>query len=71
MSIFECDVERELRLIRQDSFDEGLNQGISLGEDRTAKLAAFLLEDNRFDELKQLAQDAALREKLFTEYSIK
>ena len=31
MSIFECDIERELKLIRQDEFDAGLSQGRTEG----------------------------------------
>ena len=31
MSILECDVERELKLIRQDEFNAGLSQGLSQG----------------------------------------
>ena len=31
MSIFECDVERELKLIKQDEFNAGLSQGLTEG----------------------------------------
>ena len=83
MSIFECDVERELKLIRQDEFNaglsqgfsqghtEGLSQGINLGQQNFARLVAYLLEDNRLEDLKLISQDASLCEKLFAEYSIK
>ncbi len=46
------------------------NQGFKAGEERFAKLAEHLLQDNRLEDLQQAIQYPELRKKLYKEYSI-
>lgn len=74
VSIYEFDEEREMKLIREDEREIGMEigreEGIGLGRRSILALSKILLADNRIDDLKRAADDEEYLEELCREYSI-
>lgn len=82
MSIYEFDEEREMRLIREDEREigieigreEGKEEGIEIGRTESLRrmmtLNKILLADNRIDDLKKASEDEAYLVVLCEEYNI-
>ena len=78
MSIYEFDEEREMRLIREDEREIGIEigreEGIEIGRveslRRMMTLNKILLADNRIDGLKKVSEDEAYLVVLCKEYNI-
>lgn len=61
--LYEFDEEGYL----QDRYDEALEQGIQIGEERLAELLQSLAADGRTEDARRAVFDSAYREKLYTE----
>lgn len=74
MSIYEFDEEREMRLIREDEREIGIEIGREEGRaserQNILALSKILLNANRIDDLKRATDDEAYLEELCREYSI-
>ena len=49
---------------------EGLNEGLTRGEDKLNRLHGSLIADQRFDDLKRSIQDKEYREQLYKQYGL-
>lgn len=54
----------------QEGHKAGLSEGESIGLARASRLTKILIEQNRMEDLKRSAEDAAYRENLFREFGI-
>ena len=54
----------------QEGHKAGLSEGESIGLARASRLTKILIEQNRMEDLKRFAEDAAYRENLFREFGI-
>ena len=66
MSIFEYDEEKHMRMLKEESREEGRH----LGEDALGSLVAQLLGLGRIEDAKKAAEDAQTRKKLYREFNI-
>lgn len=53
-----------------DLYNDGVNQGLILGEDYFAALSQKLLADFRIDDLQKAIKNKEYRKKLYQEYRI-
>lgn len=70
MSIFEYDEEKELRLIRQDEREQGLNQGLNQGREQVSVLIQKLIAASRTEEIERAVSDQEYQNKLFLEFGL-
>lgn len=53
-----------------DLYNDGVNQGLELGEDNFAALSQKLLADLRIEDLQKAIENKEYRNKLYKEYRI-
>lgn len=74
VSILEYDKEKVLRFVREESYNDGLEQGveqgIKQGEQRLTSLIQKLIETSRADEIERVATDKEYRDKLYQEFNM-
>ena len=68
MSIFEYDEEEHMRQEREESRQEGFEEGEKCGEVRIAKLIIELNRQGRTEDIVKMAADSACRKKLLEEF---
>ena len=66
MLLEEFDVDKYERSLREEGYEEGIEQA----EQRINKLIILLTEQNRTDDLVRAAKDKEYQEKLFHEYNL-
>lgn len=70
MSVYEYDAEKHIRMEREEAWEEGREEGIALGEQRSNELARRLIKERRYDDLERAVEDEAYRRQLFMELGI-
>ncbi len=63
----EYDEEEYEKMIRGESYQDGVEEGMVIGEQRFLKLSQILLSENRMEDFQKSLSDAAFREKLYQE----
>lgn len=54
----------------QQNYDRGIIQGITQGENYFSRLLNVLLAENRFDDVRRIADDTKYRQELYRKYGI-
>ncbi|MDE7340074.1 MAG: hypothetical protein K2N80_05855 [Lachnospiraceae bacterium] len=74
MLLEEFDVDKYERTIkaegREEGRKEGREEGRKEGREEILELTRKLIEQNRMDDLKRLAEDSTYREQLFREFGL-
>ncbi len=70
VSVYEYDAEKHIRMEREEAWEEGREEGIALGEQRSNELARRLIKERRYDDLERAVNDEAYRRQLFMELGI-
>ena len=68
VSIFEYDEEEHMRQEREESMQEGFDEGEKCGEVRIAKLIIELNRQGRMEDIVKMAADSECRKKLLEEF---
>ena len=60
----------ELAYARKEGREEGLAEGISMGEEKLGRLYSLLIEQKRTDDLQKASTDKEFRQKLYREFGL-
>lgn len=70
LSIYEYDEEREMKLIRRDEREIGVEIGVELGSQKINELYSRLKNEERTEDLMRAIDDSEFRNSLLEAYSL-